>query len=90
MSLARGAGDAAVAFYGVGLDSGFDVLRTLTQPIQMHFGDKDTPIPMSAVAMQDIAKDRRNIEVFRYAEGGHAFFRPDLKNEESQVAYRRS
>ena len=91
LSLARGAGDAAVAFYGVGLERHCDLLRTLTQPIQMHFGDKDTHIPTSAVeAMQDIAKDRHNIEVFRYAEGGHAFFRPDMKNEESQVAYRRT
>lgn len=91
LSLARGAGDAAVAFYGVGLEQHCEVLRTLTQPIQMHFGDKDTHIPLSAVvAMQEIANEHRNIEVIRHAEGGHAFFRPDLKNEESQLAYRQT
>jgi carboxymethylenebutenolidase len=90
LSLLRGAGDAAVAFYGVGLEERRDMLRMIEQPIQMHFGDKDTHVPSAAVAMlEEVAEDRRNIEVLRYPEGGHGFFRPDLKNEESQVAYRR-
>ena len=90
LSLARGAGDAAVAFYGVGLDQHLDVLRTIDQPMQMHFGDKDAHVPPAAVAkLEELAKGRRNMEVLRYPEGGHAFFRPDLKNEESQIAYRR-
>lgn len=77
LSLARGAGDAAVVFYGVGLEQRCDVLRTIEQPIQMHFGDQDAHVPPAAVAMlESVAKDRRNIEVLRYPEGGHAFFRP--------------
>jgi carboxymethylenebutenolidase len=90
LSLARGAGDAAVAFYGVGLEQRLEALRKINQPIQMHFGDKDTHVPSPAVAaIEGVAKERSNIEVLRYPEGGHGFFRPDLKNEESQVAYRR-
>ena len=90
LSLARGAGDAAVAFYGVGLEQCCDILRTIEKPIQMHFGDKDAHVPPEAVAkMENLAQERRNIEVLHYSEGGHAFFRPDLKDEESQIAYRR-
>ena len=90
LALARGAGDAAVAFYGVGLDQHCEILRTIGQPIQMHFGDQDTHVPPEAVAkMEDIARERRNIEVLRYPDGGHAFFRPDLKNKESETAHQR-
>jgi len=90
LSLAHGAGDAAVAFYGVGLEQHRDLLRTIEQPIQMHFGEKDPHVPMAAIAtIEEIAIDRRNIEVLRYPTGGHAFFRPDLKNEDSRVAYGR-
>ena len=90
LSLARGTGEAAVAFYGVGLEQRSEVLRTITQPIQMHYGEKDQYVSMAALtALDEIAKDRRNIELFRYANGGHAFFRPDLKNEESQISHKR-
>lgn len=90
LALARGAGNAAVAFYGVGLDQCCNILRTTKQPVQMHFGDQDTHIPPEAVSkMQDLAREKSNFEVFRYPDGGHAFFRPDLKNKESEAAYQR-
>ncbi len=69
-SLASGAGDAAVAFYGVGLDQRLDILRTVKQPVQMHFGDKDAHVPPAAVAMlEEIAKERPNIEVLALRRG---------------------
>ena len=90
LSLARGGGEAAVGFYGVGLEKVPDALRAIRHPVQMHYGDADTHIPASAVAaVEEATKGMGNFQVLHYPTGGHGFFRPDLKNEESQVSYKR-
>lgn len=77
LSLARGAGDVAVGFYAVDLEHRSDLLRMIKQPIQLHFGDKDTHVPEAAVTtIEEISAERQNIEVLRYPGGGHGFFGP--------------
>jgi carboxymethylenebutenolidase len=90
LALAQGAGEVAVGFYGVGLDQHADALAQLRSPVQLHFGDKDTHMAPDAVTtLEGVAARNPNIEVFRYAEAGHAFFRYDLRDEASRTAYAR-
>lgn len=91
MATARGDADAAVGFYGVGLEHEQDALRTMGKPLQLHFGGKDEHIPQEVVTTVSAAlSDVPNAEVHSYADGGHAFFRPDLKGTASPVAWDRT
>lgn len=90
LALAQGAGEVAIGFYGVGLDRHAEALASLRSPVQLHFGDKDTHMAPDAVAtLESVAARCSNVEVFRYVEAGHAFFRYDLRDEDSRTAYAR-
>jgi carboxymethylenebutenolidase len=90
LALARHGADAAVAFYGVGLERHLDELRALERPVQFHFGQNDAHIPQSTVAaIEDLSARKPNFSVHRYENAGHAFFRPDLKDAASQQACER-
>jgi carboxymethylenebutenolidase len=90
ISVARGAGDVAVGFYGVGLDQHAETLASMRQAVQLHFGDQDDHMPAEAVAALERAAARNpELEVFRYPEAGHAFFRSDLRDEVSRDAHGR-
>lgn len=90
LSLLHGAGELAVGFYGVGLDRHAEALATLRHPVQLHFGDKDTHMSADAVArLEEVAKRNPCVEVFRYPEAGHAFFRADLRDDVSREAFAR-
>lgn len=91
LAAAGGRVDAAVSFYGVGLENHLNELRGVQSPLQMHFGGKDTHIPERARAAISSALDeetRRHVHV--YPESGHAFFRADLKDGDSLAAWRRA
>jgi len=88
---ARGEADAGVAFYGVGLEQSLDALRDLSRPLQLHFGNDDAYAPPAAVASIEAAlAGAANVELYRYEGAGHAFFRPDLKDAASPVAWDRT
>jgi carboxymethylenebutenolidase len=90
LALAQGAGEVAVGFYGVGLDRHADTLASLRWPAQLHFGDQDTHMaPEAVTTLEGVAARNPNVEVFRYAEAGHAFFRYDLRDEASRTGYAR-
>jgi carboxymethylenebutenolidase len=83
--------DAAVSFYGVALERHPQELQGVRCPLQMHFGGKDPYIPEAARTAVAAALDpgyRRQLYV--YPESGHAFFRPDLKDADSALAWERS
>lgn len=91
LAAARGQADAAISFYGVGLEHHLQELRSVRCPLQMHFGGKDPYLPeavRTAVAAALGGGSRRQLHV--YPESGHAFFRPDLKDADSAVAWERS
>jgi len=91
LAAARGDADAAVSFYPVGLEQSLDALRGLRVPLQLHFGAQDTYIPAAAIEQIEVAvAGAPGMELHRYAEAGHAFFRPDLKGDASATAWKRT
>ncbi len=91
MAAARGKADAAVSFYGVGLEKHLDTLRRLRCPLQMHFGGKDSYVPEAArIAISATLEERARGNMHVYPEAGHAFFRADLKDDDSAAAWSRT
>lgn len=60
---------AAVCYYGGGIARFADEKPRC--PVQMHFGEKDAHIPMSAV--DEIRKKRPDCEIYVYAGADHGF-----------------
>ena len=88
---ATGSADAAVSYYGVGLEKHLDQLAAARCPLQMHFGGKDGYLPEKARAAIEAALDERSRRnVYVYPEADHGFFRPDLKGEDSTLAWTRT
>jgi len=70
---------AAVGYYGGMVAKHLDEKPRC--PVMLHFGEKDTGIPMSDVDKVRAATDRTTVEVFTYPAAGHAF------NREGNQAY---
>jgi carboxymethylenebutenolidase len=64
--------DAASCFYGGGIHDNLDKAAAITCPIQFHFGERDTIIPMAAVEKVKAAVAGKRAEVFVYA-ADHGF-----------------
>lgn len=72
--------EAAVAYYGVGIEKRLDLAKNLACPLLLHYGTKDPHVPAEAVEQvrQAFAGDPRvTIHVY---EAGHAFARPGGAN----------
>lgn len=66
--------DAAVCYYGGGIDGSLAQAPRAVCPILMHFGEKDEHIPLSAVeATRGAFKGRSNVEILVYEGAGHGF-----------------
>ncbi len=77
MTAARHKPDAAVAYYGVGIEKRLDLAGNISCPLLMHYGGKDQFAPPEAVAqVKSALQGRRNVRIFEYPEAGHAFARP--------------
>jgi carboxymethylenebutenolidase len=64
---------AAVGYYGGMIAA--NLSEQPRCPVMLHFGERDTGIPMEAVAKVRAFADPAKVEVFTYAEAGHAFNR---------------
>src|SRR5262249_14313415 len=74
-SSARGGVDASISLYALGIAKHLDELRTITTPLQLHYGLNDEHIPKSEVdAVIAAAKGNRNVEVYLYPDAEHGFF----------------
>ncbi|QNT78529.1 dienelactone hydrolase family protein [Entomobacter blattae] len=62
---------AASAWYGAGIPHNKD--RKANCPVQMHFGGKDTHIPIEGVKEVEKAHPEETVEVFIYPEAEHGF-----------------
>ncbi|MFN8412493.1 MAG: dienelactone hydrolase family protein [Anaerolineales bacterium] len=89
--------DAVCTFYGGGMQTVFDQLRTnLKAPVLGFFGDADVSIPAGTVEEFDKLLDEVGVEheVIMYPNSGHAFFRdsdPNVyKPEASKDAWERA
>jgi carboxymethylenebutenolidase len=76
LAAADGKADAAVAYYGVGVEKHLDKAGKLTCPLLMHYGGQDAYAPAEAVAQVKGALKGRDAKVFEYPDAGHAFARP--------------
>lgn len=75
LAAARLSPDAAVAFYGGGIDAHVDEARAIRCPTILHFGGKDALIPPEVVARVRAATDGNpNLKLFTYSEAGHGFY----------------
>lgn len=69
-----GAVDAAVCYYGGGIQNQLDKADSITQPILMHFAENDGYIPMTAVAdIQARFQAHSQAEIHTYPEVDHGF-----------------
>jgi carboxymethylenebutenolidase len=87
--------DAAVAYYGGGIQNQLDLAPKLACPVLFHYGEKDTHIPLSAVeAVQSAVKaagKRAEFHVYPGAEHGfNCWARASYGPEAAAVAHGRS
>jgi carboxymethylenebutenolidase len=71
---ADGMVDAAVAYYGGGIQNNLALADQIKVPLLMHFGALDSHIP--ATAVQQIAEqfdENRNVEIHVYPDAEHGF-----------------
>lgn len=74
LAAANGVVDAAVAYYGGGIEHGLERADDVTVPLLMHFGAQDSHIP--AAAVQQIAErfdDKMHVEIHVYPDAEHGF-----------------
>ena len=65
--------DAAVAYYGGGIQDMLDLAPKITCPMQFHYGELDAAIPPAAVAQVRTAMQGKPAEVFVYGQAEHGF-----------------
>ncbi|MBX9724900.1 MAG: dienelactone hydrolase family protein [Candidatus Obscuribacterales bacterium] len=86
--------DAAVCYYGGMIQQSLDLASNLHCPIMMHFGEKDTHIPLSAVdQIRTALKDKGHVEIFVYKGADHGFNcdqRASYDRRSAMLAYGRS
>lgn len=68
--------DAAVSYYGVGIEKHLDKAGKLACPLLMHYGGQDAYAPAEALAQVKMALKGRDAKIFEYPDAGHAFARP--------------
>ena len=66
--------DAAVAFYGVGIETRLDVAAEVRCPLLMHFGAQDAYVSESARAAIALSLAAARPEIHVYSEAGHGFY----------------
>ena len=69
--------DAAVSYYGVGIDKKLDSAKNLSCPLMLHYAGLDQFAgPDVAKHVKETFKDDRRVAVWEYPKAGHAFARP--------------
>lgn len=66
--------DAAIAYYGVGIEKVLADAGRLRCPLQMHFGDQDRYVPAPARAQIEQAVAGRDVEFHTYPGADHGFY----------------
>ena len=65
--------DAAVAYYGGGIQDMLDLAPAIACPMQFHYGALDANIPLSAVDKVRAAMQGREAEIHVYDAADHGF-----------------
>jgi carboxymethylenebutenolidase len=77
LAAARAGVDAAVSYYGVGIEACLDELATIKCPVTLHFGEIDKFAPEAARAAIADAVRGRDVEIFVYPGADHGFNCPE-------------
>ena len=77
LAAARAGVDAAVSYYGVGIEAALDELPSIQCPVTLHFGETDKFVPESARAAIAAAVSGRPVEIFVYPGADHGFNCPE-------------
>jgi carboxymethylenebutenolidase len=79
--------DAAVAFYGVGIEKRLEDAARLRCPLQMHFGEQDSYVSEAARAqIAQAVAGREGVQTFLYPGADHGFY---TRGAEADVALAR-
>jgi carboxymethylenebutenolidase len=71
---ANGLVDAAVAYYGGGIQNSLDRAAQIKVPVLMHFGAADDHIPLEAVkSIAEAFESNEQVEIHVYDNGQHGF-----------------
>lgn len=86
--------DAAVSYYGGGIQDHLEEGSRIKCPAVLHYGQNDDHIPADAISKvrKELAANQ-NIEIFVYPGTGHGFNcdeRKDFHKQSAEVAYARS
>ena len=77
VTAARQKPDAAVGYYGVGIDKRLDLAKNLACPLMLHYAGLDQFAgPDVAKLVRDTFKNDPRVTVWEYPKAGHAFARP--------------
>lgn len=66
--------DAAVGFYGVGIEKRLEAAGALRAPLMLHFGDQDTYVPEAARRQIAEAVKGKGVEMHLYPGADHGFY----------------
>ncbi len=79
--------DAAVSYYGVGIDKKLDLAKDLSCPLMLHYAGLDQFAgPEVAKQVREAFKNDPRVAVWEYPKAGHAFARPDGAHFEAASA----
>ena len=79
--------DAAVSYYGVGIDGKLDEAAKITAPLLLHVAEKDQFVPAQAqAAMTKVLINSPRLELHTYAGCDHAFARPGGEHYDAAAA----
>ena len=78
--------DAAVGFYGVGIEKRLDVASQVRCPLQLHFGAQDRYVPDAARDQIAQALSQMAVETYLYPDADHGFY---TRGNEADVALAR-
>ena len=69
--------DAAVGYYGVGIDKKLDLAKDLSCPLMLHYAGLDQYAgPDVAQKVRETFKNDSRVTIWEYPKAGHAFARP--------------
>jgi carboxymethylenebutenolidase len=68
--------DAAVCYYGVGIEKHLDKVSSISCPMTLHYAGKDTMAGPEVAAQVQAALKGKKATLWQYPEAGHAFARP--------------